>query len=37
VVETVKALETLGIVDHELHMVAERLKGVSDAQISHAS
>jgi cation transport protein ChaC len=27
VVETVKALETLGIVDHELHVVAERLKG----------
>jgi cation transport protein ChaC len=27
VVETVKALEVLGIVDHDLHVLAERLKG----------
>src|SRR3954471_4135383 len=31
VVETVKALEALNITDHELHVLAERLKGAPDA------
>jgi hypothetical protein len=30
VVETVKALEALNITDHELHVLAERLKGTHD-------
>ena len=30
VIETVKALEALGIVDHDLHLLAERLKGSQD-------
>ena len=33
VVETVKALESLGIVDHDLHVVAERLRGMPDGHI----
>lgn len=36
VLETVKALEALGIVDHELHVLAERLKGSSDAHAATA-
>jgi hypothetical protein len=31
VIETVKALEALDIVDHDLHLVAERLKAPQDA------
>src|SRR5262249_16430590 len=31
VLETVKALEALGIVDHDLHVIAERLRGAPDA------
>jgi cation transport protein ChaC len=31
VLETVKALEALGIVDHDLHVLAERLKGSQEA------
>ena len=31
VIETVKALEALNIVDHDLHVLAERLKGSQDA------
>ena len=34
VIETVKALEALNIVDHDLHVLAERLRGSQD---SHAS
>ena len=30
VLETVNALETLGMRDRELHLLAERLKGASD-------
>jgi cation transport protein ChaC len=34
VLETVKALEALNIVDHDLHVLAERLKGAPDAHVS---
>jgi len=30
VIETVKALEALNIIDHDLHVLAERLKGPHD-------
>jgi cation transport protein ChaC len=33
VVETVKSLEALNIVDHDLHVLAERLKGSPDAHM----
>ena len=33
VIETVRALETLGIRDAELHLLAERLKGSQDAHL----
>ena len=33
VLETVKALEALGIVDHDLHVLAERLKGSQDVAV----
>ena len=33
VLETVKALEALGIIDHDLHVLAERLKGTQDAHV----
>jgi cation transport protein ChaC len=36
VLETVKALETLGIVDHDLHVIAERLRGGPDAHLGAA-
>jgi len=29
----VKALETLNIVDHDLHVLAERLKGAHDTRV----
>jgi cation transport protein ChaC len=32
VLETVKSLEALNIIDHDLHVIAERLKGSQDAQ-----
>jgi hypothetical protein len=31
VIETVKALEMLKIVDHDLHLLAEQLRGSPDA------
>jgi cation transport protein ChaC len=34
VIETVKSLEALNIVDHDLHVLAERLKGAPDAHVS---
>ena len=34
VLETVKALEALGIIDHDLHVLAERLKGSQDVHVS---
>jgi cation transport protein ChaC len=34
VIETVRALETLGIRDAELHLLAERLKGAQEAHIA---
>jgi cation transport protein ChaC len=34
VIETVKALEALGIVDHDLHVLAERLKGSLERHVS---
>lgn len=34
VLETVKSLEALNIIDHDLHVVAERLKAPSDVQLS---
>jgi cation transport protein ChaC len=36
VLETVKALEALDIVDHDLHVLAERLKGSQDAHAANA-
>jgi glutathione-specific gamma-glutamylcyclotransferase len=33
VIETVKSLEALNIVDHDLHVLAERLKGSPDAHL----
>jgi cation transport protein ChaC len=36
VLETVKALEALGIVDHDLHVLAERLKTSTDAHPADA-
>src|SRR5436190_4015943 len=32
VIETAKALETLNIIDHDLHVLAERLKGAPDVR-----
>jgi hypothetical protein len=32
VIETAKALEGLNIIDHDLHVLAERLKGSADAR-----
>jgi hypothetical protein len=32
VVETVKALEELNIIDHDLHQLAQRLTGAQDAR-----
>ena len=32
VIETAKALEALNIIDHDLHVLAERLKGSADAR-----
>ena len=32
VLETVKSLEALNIIDHDLQVLAERLKGSQDAQ-----
>jgi cation transport protein ChaC len=32
VIETARALEELNITDHDLHVVAERLKGSPDAR-----
>jgi len=32
VIETAKALEALNIIDHDLHVVAERLKGSPEAR-----
>ena len=37
VIETVKALEALDIVDHDLQLLAERLKGSPDAQAPHVA
>jgi cation transport protein ChaC len=37
VIETVKALEALKIIDHELHVLAERLKGTPDAHAPSVS
>jgi cation transport protein ChaC len=37
VIETVKALEALDIVDHDLHAVAERLTGGPDLPVSHGA
>jgi len=34
VIETVKALEALNIVDHDLHVLAERLKGPHDTHVT---
>jgi cation transport protein ChaC len=36
VIETVKALEALDIVDHDLHVLAERLRGSQDSHASRA-
>jgi cation transport protein ChaC len=37
VLETVKSLESLNIIDHDLHLLAERLKGTHEPHAAAAS
>jgi cation transport protein ChaC len=37
VIETVKSLEALNIIDHDLHLLAERLKGAHESHAAAAS